>query len=132
MIWTAERNQSGLFGMQRKAILAESLRQDRKESLGISFVLEQYCEVIRESNQSSTTIERPLHVPDEPLVEHLVQVDVREERRDHPSLRRSFIGMREIQSLDDPGVQPLSDQAQQHSVTYPSVKDRSQVGVIDG
>src|SRR5882757_10794655 len=73
-----------------------------------------------------------LDIPDEPFVKHAVQVDVREERRDHPSLRRSFIGVRELITLKHPGVQPLSDQTQQHAVAYPSAKDVPEVEVIDG
>src|SRR5262249_16632837 len=38
----------------------------------------------------------------------------------------------EHEPLENPGVQPLSDQTQQHSVTYPSAKDLPEVGVFDG
>jgi site-specific DNA recombinase len=52
-------------------------------------------------------------------------------RSHHPSLRRSFVGVRELKPLDDSGVQPLSDQTQQHSVPYPSTKDLSEVDMGD-
>ena len=52
--------------------------------------------------------------------------------RDHPSLRCPLVGVREHEPLENPGVQPLSDQTQQHSVTYPSAKDLPEVEVFDG
>ena len=78
-IGSPKRNHSGLVGMQRQAVLAESLRQDLQESLGIMLVVEQHDEVIRIPEQLSTTRESRLNVSDEPLVEHVVQVDVRKE-----------------------------------------------------
>ncbi|HLK36375.1 MAG TPA: hypothetical protein VKU41_06450, partial [Polyangiaceae bacterium] len=42
------------------------------------------------------------------------------------------LGVREHEPLENPGVQPLSDQTQQHSVPYPSAKDPPEVGVFDG
>jgi hypothetical protein len=66
--------------MQRQAVRAESLRQDRKEALSILPVLKDDGDIVREPDQSSTTSKRRLHLPDEPVVEDFVQVDVRQER----------------------------------------------------
>ena len=74
-----KRHESRLLQVQRQAVLAESLRQDLQESLGIMLVVEQHDEVIRIPEQLSTTRESRLNVSDEPLVEHVVQVDVRKE-----------------------------------------------------
>jgi hypothetical protein len=47
-------------------------------------------------------------------------------------LWRSLVGVREHEPLDHPSIQPLSNQAQQHAVTYPLAKDLPEVGMPDG
>ena len=49
--------------MQCQAVLAESLRQDREESLGILLAREQYGDVIRVSDHHSLALKRRLDVP---------------------------------------------------------------------
>jgi hypothetical protein len=79
-VGSLERHQPGLVGMQCQTILAESLRQNREESLRISLALEQHGEVIGVPHHLGGTVEGRPDIPDEPIVEHFMQVDVRKER----------------------------------------------------
>ena len=57
--------------MQGQAVLAEPLRQDRQEPLGILLAGEQHHEVVREPEHLRVAHEGRQDVPDEPLVEHV-------------------------------------------------------------
>jgi len=56
----------------------------------------------------------------EPLVQHLVQVNVRQQRRDHSALRRTLLGIAQLSSFKNTRLQPLPDYATDHSITHPT------------
>ena len=60
-----------------------------------------------------------LHLRLEPHVQHVVQIDVGQQRRDHAPLRRPGLGVREFHSFENARTQPLVDQTKQHAVTHP-------------
>ena len=82
-----------------------------------------------------TDLKRPspkprLHFVLEPQVQHLVQIDVRKRRRDHPTLRRAPLRITQLARLHHPGVQPLPDCSSYHTVSHPSVQKAPQVPPI--
>ena len=56
-------------------------------------------------------------------LKHVVQVDVREQRRNRSPLRRSRLGLRPFPVLDDPRGQPFLDQPQDPSVRDPVLEE---------
>ena len=66
-----------------------------------------------------------------PVIQHMVQEDVGESRRNDPALWRA--GVRPAQSalLQHPGAQPFVDHAAYHAVRDPQVKEASQVPMRD-
>jgi len=51
---------------------------------------------------------------------------------DHPALRCARLRVGELNALQYPRIQPLSDESQYHAVTYPSVKNLPQAPVVQG
>ena len=73
--------------------------------------LEGYDKIVRISDQVSATSQPRFHLACKPLVQHLVQVDVRQQRRYHPALRCSGIRAVDSPFLHHARVQPLADEA---------------------
>ena len=64
-----------------------------------------------------------------------MQVDIRQHRRDHTSLRRAQLGLSNLPILKDPGFQPLVDRSTQNSVSHPLVEKAPQMSrhqVVEG
>ena len=76
-----ELDQPRLLGVQLQAELREPLAQLRQEPLGLRSVLESHDEVVREPHDDHVAARLLLPPPLDPEVEHVVQVDVRQERR---------------------------------------------------
>ena len=67
-----------------------------------------------------------------PLVEDLVEVDVRQERRDDPALRCAGLGVPNPPLLQHAGLEPLIEHPAQDAVPHPLVEHRAQVSVVHG
>jgi hypothetical protein len=84
-----EPDQPGLLGVKGQAVLAKALRQDVHHPSRILFPREHDHEVIGVPHQQSFALQTRSHDVLEPLVEHAMEIEVREKRRDHPALRRA-------------------------------------------
>ena len=78
-----------------------------------------------------TALKRPspkpwLHFVLEPLVQHLVQIDVTQRRGNHTPLRGPPLRIAQLARLHHPGVQPLPYRTSYHSVLHPSVQKAPQ------
>ena len=78
-----ERHQSCLVRMDRQIILGKALGEDRQDPAGIFFVGESHDEVVRVADQERSSFQPSLNIPLEPIVQHVVQENVREHRADH-------------------------------------------------
>ena len=65
------------------------------------------------------------------LVEHLVQVDIRQNRRYHPALRRSGFWDHQRPVLQHAGVQPFPKESQHDSVAHPLLQDSPKHRVVE-
>ncbi len=63
--------------MDCQAILAETLRDDFHDSLGIALVAEPNHEVVRKADQVGIALKAWLHFLLEPKIKHLVQEHIR-------------------------------------------------------
>ena len=105
--------------MDGQAILTETLRQHFQNPAGVLLTGEAHDEVVRVADQEGTSTQARLHVPLEPHVQHVVQIDVGQQRRNHSALRGAFLRVGNLPVLQHARVQPLADQSQQHAVSHP-------------
>src|SRR5436853_6780513 len=59
-----------------------------------------------------------------------MEEDVREQRRDHSSLRRAGAGIVKLPAFDHARVQSLADESQKHSISHPLAEHLLQLRVI--
>src|SRR6266478_5757978 len=96
--------------MDRQTVLAEPLRQYTQHAASVRFTGKTHDKVVRITYQEGATLETRLHHFLEPHVQHIVQVNVGQERRDHSPLRRPGLGVSEFSSFKNARLQPLVDQ----------------------
>ena len=91
-IWPleAEVDEACLLGMQRKAIPCKTLTQNGQDPFGAEEVLERHYKIIGIPDKGTSPLEPRPHLCFESFIQHMVQIDVREQRRDHTSLGRAF------------------------------------------
>src|SRR5258706_9164449 len=83
----SEVDEPRLLWVKCQTILGKSRWQYALDTQGIALVGEADDEVVRIPDEKRTAVKPWLHVSCEPFVEHLVEVDVRQERRDDAALR---------------------------------------------
>src|SRR6186713_3325764 len=105
--------------MESQAVRAESLRQHGHHPASILLRREHEHSIVRVPDEKRLALQPRLHLGLEPRVEHLVQVDVRQERRDDPALWRAGVLVADLARFEHPGLEPLIDRAAQYSVSYP-------------
>src|SRR5436305_11253901 len=76
-----ETHQPGLVRVEAKAISVESLRQYLQHPPSIALQLEDQDEVVCEADQTRRPVQPRLDLGLKPLVQYLVEVDVRQQRR---------------------------------------------------
>ena len=78
----AEVDEACLVGMQCKPKPCKTLAQHRQDALSVDDVVERHHRVISKPDKGAVPREAWLHLRLEPLIEHVVQEDVREAGRD--------------------------------------------------
>src|ERR671918_142039 len=125
-----ELDQPGLVGMQFQPELRESLTEVVEELLGVTQVLESDDEIVGEAHDDQIAAGMPTPPLPDPSVEHVVEVDVGEQRRSRRSLRCSLRRVRPLPALDDSCAQPLLDETQDPLVRYPMLEELLQPSPI--
>src|SRR5439155_25553302 len=64
-----------------------------------------------------------------PKIEEVVQVDIREQRRNHRALRRPLFRLRPLSILENPGSQPFLEEAENPSSPDAMLEKRNHPGV---
>ncbi len=73
--------------MELEPVPCKPLTQHVHDPLGVVETLERQHAVIGVPNEDAVPLEAGPHVPLEPFIQHMVQVDVCEQRRDDSTLR---------------------------------------------
>ncbi len=81
--------------MKRQAVIRQPLRQHAEDSPCIPFFLEDDDQIICIADENCTTGKSRYDLPCEPLIKHLVQLDVRQDWGDYPTLRRAGLRVRD-------------------------------------
>src|SRR6266850_560445 len=129
-VWWLECQQPGLVGMDRQPVPAKTLWQHLQHPPSVFFTGKAYDEVVRITDEESTSLQPRLDLLLEPHVQHVVQIDVGQKRRNHTALRGALVRKREAAVFEHSRIEPFSDQSQQHPVAYPLPKQVPQVSMI--
>ena len=108
---TAKLDKSSLVGMQPETELRESFTEVREESLGLFAMLEPNDEVVAETHDDHVTASVLLPPSLSPQVEHVVQVDVGQYRRNAAALDRTDLAAHSLPILQHASVQPFLDES---------------------
>src|SRR6266511_2360080 len=119
----SELDQPRLLGRQLQAELREPAAKVGEEPLRITLVLEAHDVVVREAHADHVAARFAESPPLGPQIEDVVQVDVREQRRNRCPLRRPLHALRPDPVLDDSCHEPLADQAQHAPVRDPVLEE---------
>ena len=76
-LWPTELDQLRLRRMDRQAVTPEPLGQHRHDAVRVTLQLTADNEIICEPDQITAPLHARFHVPLEPLVQHLMEVDIR-------------------------------------------------------
>jgi hypothetical protein len=121
--WPPERKDPRFLWVKIQAESLESLRENSPDPLSVTLRREDDHEIVGIPNKRGSTLKPRLDLELEPLVQHLVEIDVREEGANDPSLRGS--GCRRLHDavLQHPSFQPLVHGSTQHAVPHPLVQE---------
>ena len=85
-LW-AEVDEVRLVRMEGESIPSEPLAEDRQHAFGVVDVVERHQRVVSKPDKGALPSQTRFHLGLEPLVQHMVQKDVREAGRDYTPLR---------------------------------------------
>src|SRR5215212_11148227 len=83
-LWV-EVDEARLVGVEGKSIPSEALAKDRQHAFGVIDVVERHQRVVGEPDKDALPFQTRFHRGLKPFVQHMVQEDVREAGRDHPT-----------------------------------------------
>src|SRR6266404_7690703 len=124
--------QPGLALVDRQTELLQPVSQCREELLPIPFMLTADRQIVRISTDDDLTgcvMSTPLVYPE---VDDIVEEDVGEERADPRSLRRPDVHRFPSAALEDAGLEPSLDQAEDSRVSDPVPQHPNQPPVVNG
>src|SRR5688572_20290756 len=98
--------------MQLQGELLHSLPQLSEKPLGVILVLESNNEIIGPPRDDNLSTRRPFPPLLYPEVEDVVQVNIRQQRRNCRSLGRPFLACCPLDPIHDACAQPLADESQ--------------------
>ena len=115
----AELDEAHLVRVQVQRERCQPPRQVAQEPLGLMPMLEADDDVIGIAHDDHVAGGRAPSLALGPQVEDVVQIDVRQQRRGHRSLRRAHLRLRPRPVFQHPGLQLFADQADDAAVAVP-------------
>src|SRR6267154_5126205 len=112
-VWWLESQQPGLVGMDRQSVSAKTFWQHVQHPPCVVFTGETYDEIVRITDEECTSLHPRLDFALKPHVQHIVQINVGQKRRNHTALRRALLRKRKVAVLEHPRMEPFTDQSQQ-------------------
>ena len=104
--WSKPKQPSFLL-VHGKPVFRKTLWQYVQHPLGVLPIAEHQYRIVSETHQEAPAPQVPPDYLVKPSVEHLVQVDVAEQRRKHPALRRPLLRVAHRATLHHTSSQPL-------------------------
>src|SRR5213593_3965108 len=128
----ADLDEARLVGMQRQPELREPLAQLGEELLGLLPMLESHDEVVGEAHDHDLSARLLLSPPLDPEIEHVVQVEVGQQRADAPALHRPDRAPCPRALLQHAGGQPFLDESHDAPVRHAVLDELHQPPVVEG
>jgi hypothetical protein len=128
----AKFQQPCFLGMQLQVELPKPLGELCPESFGIRLDLESHHDVIGEAHDDDVAVCALLTPGLDPQVKHVVEIDVRQQRRCTAALRRPLFRTRSLPVLQHAGVQPLLDEPHDAPVRDAVLDELHEPSVVDG
>ena len=107
-----ESDQAGLFRMKLQRESLKPLAQCLGEAFCLVRMLKADDEIVGPSNDDDITFRMALSPVLCPQIEHIVEIDVGEQRRNRRPLRGPFLARRPYSPFEYSGLQPLSDESE--------------------
>src|SRR3954452_20696381 len=127
----AEVDEARLVGMEREPIPGKTLAQNSQDPRGIGKGLESHHEIVGVPDKAGSSLQAWSDRVFEPHIQHMVQVDVRNTRGDHPSLWCPFGWTVQASLLQDARLQPFVDHPSNDPVRDSLVEEVPQMAVGD-
>ena len=118
--------------MQFQVELPTPLGELGPESFGIRLDLESHHDVIGEAHDDDVALRTLLTPGLDPQVKHVMEIDVRQQRRCTAALRRPFLHSRSLPLLQHARVQPFLDETYDASVRDAVLDKLHEPAVVDG
>src|SRR5690606_26918976 len=112
-----ERHESRLVRMQRQPVLLESLRKHFEHAPRVLLEFKQHDGIVGVSYQMGPCPHSWTNLCLEPHVEHFVHVDIRQDWRHYPALRRASSRVAQLPVFQHPCLQPLANETQDRKST---------------
>src|SRR6266478_5504340 len=114
-----ELQQSRFLGMQLQVELLHAFREFRPELLGIRLAVKSNHDIVRKTHHDDLAV-RPLLTPClDPQVEHVMEINVSQQRRGTAALGRPFLHPYPFPIRQHAGVEPFLDQSHDAPICYP-------------
>jgi len=127
----AKLDDSRLVGMQLKAKVRKSVAQLRQEPLCFISVLESSYEVIRKANDDDLSARLPLSPLPDPEVECVVEIDIRQQRANTPTLNCPYLTLHPFALFQHAGLEPFLNQAHDAPIGYAVLDEFHQPPLIE-
>lgn len=120
-----ESNQLGLVGMKLKTKTPKAFGKSHEDTLSVSSLPENHHQVIGIANHFGTPSHARAHFLVPPCIDDLMQVNIRQQWRYYPSLRRARLGMSYDTLVQHSSTEPFSDEPNHDPIDYPLTKNAS-------
>src|SRR5215471_8678279 len=127
----AKLDDSRLVGMQLKAKVRESVAQLRQEPFCFIPVLESCHEVIRKANEDDLSARVPLSPLPDPEVECVVEIDIRQQRANTPTLNCPYLTLHPFALFQHAGLEPFLNQVHDAPIGYAVLDEFHQPSLIE-
>lgn len=128
---SAELDPSRFIWVEFQSKLSQSLPKIFQKAIGVGLMLESYDDVVRVADDHHLAL-RILLAPDvHPEIESVVQVDIRQHRRNHRALRSACLRFRPFAFLHHPRVEPFLDQPQEAGIGYAMLHELDQPTFVE-
>ena len=117
--------------MQLQVELAHSLAEFRPKLFGIRLLLKSKPDVIRKAHHDHITMRQLPPPRSDTEIEHVVKIDIRQQRRGTAALRRSFFDSYSFPILQHARVQPFLDEPHDAPICDPMLDELHQPLVRD-
>ena len=115
--------------MKRQPIPRKTLVQYCQDAFGIDNDIERHDRIVGETDKGACSFEARPHLAFEPVIQHMVQEDVRETGRDHAALRGALSRTVQETAFNGSCLQPFIDHPSNDAVRDFLVEERSKLGM---